>query len=60
MIEGHHLTWRTKFEYTDFKEDYLKELDKVRVAFEKASDHYDGILGFSQGAICVHFLFRLQ
>jgi len=35
-------------------------LDKIRIIFENASDHYDGILGFSQGAVTVHFLLKLK
>lgn len=35
-------------------------MDKIRIVFEKASDYYDGILGFSLGAVTVHFLLKLH
>jgi hypothetical protein len=60
MIEGYHLSWHGKLNYSDFKNEFFKDLDKLKLAFEKASDHYDGILGFSQGAVCIHYLLRLQ
>lgn len=35
-------------------------MDKIRLVFEAASDHYDGVLGFSQGSVILHFLLRLK
>lgn len=35
-------------------------MEKIRLVFEAASDHYDGIMGFSQGTVILHFLLRLR
>ena len=45
---------------SDLLEKFFEQFDKLRIEFEKASDHYDGILGFSMGAATVHFMMKLK
>jgi len=35
-------------------------MDEIRIFLEAASSHYDGIIGFSQGAVLAHFLYKLK